>query len=294
MPKYYLTKEDCLAHHGILGMKWGIRRYQNEDGTLTEAGKARRNKILKSSKCAEKETKEAKNIVEKKLKGNYTVANLLFDSVKEHTGPDGKMIKGSEGLRAALEDTVKDLDKNLKISELVNSESLKAGRDYIVNAEKNDLILFKSIEEIDNGGNNRNSNAEKNGYKIDNDLGGDFYTKKYNGISIHINNDDYANSKGESYKKSLVDMAKKVENNFNTYNKSAKNAALKNLSESWLENEQDKENFVKNAKLQSITVNDNHTAMYTYYGKNDGLAGHIVEVEFDVNNNKPMHVSVEG
>ena len=33
--------ETYLAHHGILGQKWGIRRYQNEDGTLTEAGKKR-------------------------------------------------------------------------------------------------------------------------------------------------------------------------------------------------------------------------------------------------------------
>ena len=28
-----------LMHHGILGMKWGVRRYQNKDGSLTPAGK---------------------------------------------------------------------------------------------------------------------------------------------------------------------------------------------------------------------------------------------------------------
>lgn len=30
-----------LYHHGIKGQKWGIRRYQNEDGSLTAAGKKR-------------------------------------------------------------------------------------------------------------------------------------------------------------------------------------------------------------------------------------------------------------
>ena len=30
-----------LMHHGILGMHWGVRRYQNQDGSLTDAGKVR-------------------------------------------------------------------------------------------------------------------------------------------------------------------------------------------------------------------------------------------------------------
>ena len=35
------SKEESLEHHGVLGQKWGVRRFQNKDGSLTEEGKRR-------------------------------------------------------------------------------------------------------------------------------------------------------------------------------------------------------------------------------------------------------------
>ena len=45
-----------LYHWGIKGMKWGVRRYQNEDGTLTPAGRKRIEK--KDQKWAKKKTEK--------------------------------------------------------------------------------------------------------------------------------------------------------------------------------------------------------------------------------------------
>ena len=39
--RMYIGDEDYLMHHGIRGQKWGIRRFQNADGTLTTAGQKR-------------------------------------------------------------------------------------------------------------------------------------------------------------------------------------------------------------------------------------------------------------
>ena len=39
MTQYHLTREDYLMHHGVKGQKWGLRQWQNEDGSLTPAGR---------------------------------------------------------------------------------------------------------------------------------------------------------------------------------------------------------------------------------------------------------------
>ena len=39
MSQYYLTQEDYLMHYGVKGQKWGLRQWQNPDGSLTAAGR---------------------------------------------------------------------------------------------------------------------------------------------------------------------------------------------------------------------------------------------------------------
>ena len=48
-----------IQHHGIKGMKWGVRRYQNADGTLTEAGKKRYDRDTADMKPSKKQNYKA-------------------------------------------------------------------------------------------------------------------------------------------------------------------------------------------------------------------------------------------
>lgn len=58
--KYY-NSDSYLAHHGIPGMRWGVRRYQNKDGSLTSSGRKHYSAEAKAERKAKKaETKAAK------------------------------------------------------------------------------------------------------------------------------------------------------------------------------------------------------------------------------------------
>jgi hypothetical protein len=46
-----------LKHYGILGMKWGIRRYRNKDGSLTPAGKKRYDRDIQDNLSKKKENR---------------------------------------------------------------------------------------------------------------------------------------------------------------------------------------------------------------------------------------------
>lgn len=95
-----------LTHWGIPGMKWGVRRYQNKDGSLTPAGKKRREKL-------ESELKKLDGPSDAKPTKPKTYKEMSSDELN------------SAVKRLELEKRYKDLDRD------VNPKTVSRGKKFV-------------------------------------------------------------------------------------------------------------------------------------------------------------------
>lgn len=93
-----------VEHYGILGMHWGIRRYQNEDGSYTEAGLRRYRQAEESRSKAREDYRAAKKSGDSasaaKYKGEAQRLNRVVKAEKEALRKDYKMDRGREKVAA--------------------------------------------------------------------------------------------------------------------------------------------------------------------------------------------------
>lgn len=99
--------ENELYHHGILGQKWGVRRFQNQDGSYTAAGKERygiedgKRRSLKSYALEYKDRMDNKSRY-KRIKKNQNLDTMSYEEMKRLN--DREQLKGQIQFQQKLND----------------------------------------------------------------------------------------------------------------------------------------------------------------------------------------------
>lgn len=139
--------ENELMHWGIKGMKWGVRRYQNKDGSLTPAGKKRYDKEMAKLKEEEKIAKnklrtQAKlNKLDEKRKEIEALKNgkPITKSTKQHSKPSVKDMSDEE-----LRQTVNRLLMEQQYAKL-NPQQVSVGQKFVKKV-MNDVVAPAATE----------------------------------------------------------------------------------------------------------------------------------------------------